>query len=123
MRWCEAMTLSNAELTFMRECINDLLPDTCTILSNSGTTDSMGGFTNSWGTASASVSCRLDRQNGSYQDVNGGIHSVTKMIMTMPYNTTITTAHRIVHSGNTYNVTSVLSGSWIASKRAEVELL
>ena len=46
--------LSNAELTDMRDTIQDyLLPDTCNILSIARSSDGSGGFTEAWGTATA----------------------------------------------------------------------
>ena len=117
------MTLSNNDLDYMRDSIEQLLPDTCHIMSNSGTADGMGGYTDSWGTATASVACRLDTQNGNYKDANGGIISYQKLVFTLPQATAITSGNRIVYNATTYNVSSVNVGSWLACKRAEVELV
>lgn len=114
--------LSNAELTDMRDTIQDyLLPDTCNILSIARSSDGSGGFTEPWGTATAGAACRLDTQNGKYMDLDGSVRSYKKLVFSLPYNTTITNANRIVHNSNTYQVVNTNEGSWIAVKRAEVE--
>lgn len=114
--------LSNDELTDMRTTIQDyLLPDTCSILSITRTSDGSGGFTETWGTASANVACRLDTQNGKYIDLDGSVRSYKKLVLSLPYNTTITNANRVLFSGNTFQVVNTNEGSWIAVKRAEVE--
>ena len=116
--------LTDSELTNMRETIEDyLLPDTCDILSVTRASDAAGGFTETWGTATASAKCRLDTQNGRYMTLDGGVQSYKKLVLSLPYNTTITTANRVLYSGNTYQVISTNEGSNLAVKRAEVEKL
>ena len=116
-------TLSSSDLEYMRSSIELLFPDTCNVLSNSGTADAMGGKTDAWGTALTSVSCRLDTISGNAISANGGLVSFQKLVFSMPHDTAVTTANRIVHSSNTYNVIAVNIGSWLACKRAEVELI
>ena len=65
--------LSNSELAYMREAIDDLLPDTCNILSVTETNNGMGGVVQTWGTATAGVICRVDVTNlRSGEQVTGG---------------------------------------------------
>jgi len=99
------------------------MPDTCNIMSSSGTVDGMGGYTDAWGTAYASVACRLDEINGNYQAANGGLFTYKKLVFTLPQAPVITSGNRIVYSGTTYNVSNVKVGSWLGCKRAEVELV
>ena len=114
--------LSNDELSDMRSTIQDyLLPGTCNILSFAGTADGSGGFTEAWGTASANVACRLDTQTGRYQNLDGGVQTYKKLVLSLPYGTTITEANRVSHGGNLYAVVSTNEGSWLAVKRAEVQ--
>jgi hypothetical protein len=114
--------LSNDELTDMRNTIQDfLLPDTCNLLSLSSSSDGAGGFTDTWGTATANLACRLDTQNGRYTDLDGGVQTYKKLVLSIPYNATITEANRIEYGSNIYQVISVNEGSWLAVKRAEVE--
>ena len=114
--------LSNSELSDMRSTIQDyLLPDTCNIISITRTSDSSGGFTEAWGTATASAACRLDTQNGKYMNLDGSVRTYKMLILSLPYNTTITTGNRVQYDGNTYQVLMVNEGSWLAVRRAEVE--
>jgi head-tail adaptor len=117
--------LSNSELEYMREAIGQLLPDTCNILTVTNTPNGFGGMTQTWGTASASVACRLDIVNRG-QDAESiqasGIRAYQEVMLSLPYDTTITTSQRVEHGGYTYNVHSVNTDqSWIAVKRAVLE--
>jgi hypothetical protein len=114
--------IDTAMLAAMREAIEDLLPDTCDILSTSRSFDTMGGWTDTWGTATASVACRLDMKGGVEQLIGGGVRPYTRYMMSLPYNTTVTEANRIQHGGLSYAVISVnTSQSWQAVKRVELE--
>ena len=114
--------LSSDELTEMRTTIQDyLLPDTCNILSLSSSSDGAGGFTETWGTATANLACRLDTQSGRFTDMEGGVQTYKKLVLSLPYNAIITEANRVEHGTNLYQVVSVNEGSWLAVKRAEVE--
>lgn len=103
-----------------------LLPDTCTILSVTYASDGQGGQTETWGTAAASVACRKDPMPmRSGEGLSGAaIQPFHAWVFTLPADTTITAANRIVHGGATYNVTSVDGGkSWEACVRAFVEAI
>ena len=115
--------LSAAELAAMRDVIEtELLPDTCTLLTLTSTANGMGGQTQSWGTASSNVPCRLDMTRGREQVSGEAWRPFTMYTLSLPYDTTITTAYRVVHSSVTYAVTSVNTNqSWIAVKRCELE--
>jgi len=118
--------LSDAELSGMRSIINELLPDTCNILQVTRTKDGAGGWTESWGTASGgtAVACRLDSIGGIVNVVGGAVQSFHGWIMTLPYDTTITTANRIEHGSDTYQVITIdTDKSWKASVRVGVEVL
>jgi head-tail adaptor len=110
-------------LAAMRSAIADLLPDTCVILSITETPDGAGGVTQSWGTLSSGVSCRLDVKSGMEQVAGGALVPYKRTMLSVPYDTTITEAHRVVHSGGTYNVIAPpnTGQSWIAVKRVELE--
>jgi len=120
--------IDTAMLTAMREAIADLLPDTCNVLTVTRTPDGMGGNTEAWGTASSSVSCRVDLQQGQTagMEMNMGdaLRPYTTYILSIPYDTTITTDDRIEHSGATYAITSVnTEQSWMAVKRCQMEIV
>jgi head-tail adaptor len=117
-----SITLTAAELSEIRSAINDLMPDTCNLLTNSATADGYGGITSTWGTAVASVPCRLDGIKGNEQLAGGAIMPFHTYVMTFPSTAVVTEANRIQHGGYTYQVRSVdLDKSWIASVRAYVE--
>ena len=116
------MTLTSAELTSMRTTINTMLPDTCNILAGTTTSDGQGGWTEAWGTASAGVSCRIDKRSGREGLAAGAVQTFGTWVLTLPHDTTITAAHRVEHGSVTYSVVHVdTDKSWIASVRAELE--
>ena len=111
------------ELAQIRADLETLLPDLANILVLSRTSDSQGGWTETWGTASASVSCRVDFIGGKEAISSGALQPFSQAIVTLPQSTTITAQNRIEHSGNTYTVQAVNLGSWLGVKRASVELI
>lgn len=115
--------LTADELAEMRDAIEDLLPDTCDILSVTRTSNGEGGFTETWGTVSASVACRLDAISGTDHLSAGAIQPFTRWMLTVPYDTVINNTYRVSHGGYTYNVVGGVNTdtSWIASKRAVLE--
>lgn len=117
--------LSNAQITLARTTLETSFPDTCNILSVTLTSDGQGGNTEAWGTATASVSCRLDPVPGlvGRESMTGQASQDYKVyILTVPHSTTITEAHRIEVNSNTFSVTSVdRAKSWALDRRAIVE--
>ena len=113
--------LSSLDLAYLRDTVELLLPDTCYILTASGTADGSGGITESWGTASTTTACRLDTVTGNYKDMAGAVQTYNKLMLSMPYDTVITEANRVYYNSTIYQVTSINDGSWLATKRAEVE--
>jgi hypothetical protein len=112
------------ELEAMQLAINGLLPDVCNILSLTKTPNGRGGVTESWGTASENVSCRLDFISGSESTVAMSNQPFTRWIMTLPYSTGVVPTNRIVHNSLTYNVIAINADtSWIASKRVLLEAI
>lgn len=115
-------SLSPAELAYMREAVENLLPDTCHLLTVTNVADGQGGQTQTWGTASLHVPFRLDMETGREMQSGGALVAFTKYKGSLPYDTTITTGYRISHSGGTYAVTGVNANqSWIAVKRVDLE--
>ena len=117
--------LSSNELAYMQESIAALLPDTCNILTVTESPDGFGGVTQTWGTASSNVACRLDVTNQIGTDEAAGgasLKSYQQTILSVPYNTTVGNNYRIEHGGFTYNVTATNTDqSWIAVKRVTLE--
>lgn len=117
------IALTAEELAAMREGIAELLPDTGAILSLTQVSDGMGGLTDTWGTATASVAYRLDAQRGDEQTAAASTRPYHTYVLTLAHDATITTAHRFQDTdGHRYNVTSVDDPkSWAACIRAYVE--
>jgi len=116
------MMLPNDELAEIRAAIADLLPDTCYILSPVSIRAANGEVTQTWGTATAATPCRFDPLKGTEQDGAGGVKIYHGYRVTMTYDTTITSAQRLLFGGVTYNIISVDPGkSWLSSLRLDVE--
>ena len=114
--------LTAAELTSMRADVATLMPDTCNIMSLSSVADGYGGQTETWGTATAGVACRVDPYRGSEALAGGAIQPFNTYVLTVPYTTTITTAQRVQHGSETYNNTSVdQDKSWPITTRVYLE--
>lgn len=116
--------LSSVELAQIRADVADLLPDTCNILSVSRTSDNQGGYTETWGTSTAGVSCRIDavKATSGNQLSGDSLRSFKEFILTLPYSTTISEVNRVELNSETFAVTSVDDGkSWAVVKRAYVE--
>ena len=110
------------ELDQMRADIEDLLPDTCDILSVAYTADSEGGFAEAWGTATANVPCRIDFRSGTERLSGGAIQPYSKALLSVPYNTTISLTNRVKSGDYVWSILSLNDGqSWQAVKRAELE--
>jgi head-tail adaptor len=114
--------LSAEELRQMRDDIEDLMPDTCNILSLAYTRDNQGGMIETWGTASASVLCRIDFSSGKEALVNAAVQPFVRAMLSVPYNTTITTSNRVTWGSYTFNVVAVnLGQSWNVVRRVVLE--
>lgn len=122
--------LTSAELARMQDDLEAAtLPDTCNILSLTRTSDGEGGWSESWGTATASVKCRLDSlasrgliSAAAEQVQAASLKPYNAWILTLPHDTTITEQNRVEVGSTTYNVISVDAGkSWEANVRAMLE--
>ena len=120
--------LTTAELASIRSDVADLMPDTCIIITVSATADVFGGHT--LGTAAAAggtVNCRLDAKiintlRASESKAAGGIQPFHQFILTVPYDTTITTNNQVQKGTEVYNVISVdADKSWKGAVRVVVE--
>ena len=117
-----SIALTARELAQMREDIEDLMPDTCDILSVAYTSDGEGGMTEAWGTALADVNCRIDYRSGSEKMTGGAIQPYNKAVISLPYTTALTTKHRVKLDDFVWAVLSVNEGqSWDVVRRAELE--
>lgn len=116
--------LSNADLEWMREAIEQLLPDTCVILEAAYTPDGQGGLTQTWGTALSGVACRLDESKTQAREIVAGaaLQPFQRWILTLPHGTEISALNRVEAGGMLFGVISVDVGkSWSASVRVTME--
>jgi head-tail adaptor len=112
----------DVELTSMRSAFEGLMPDTANILTLTTTSDGQGGFTQTWGTAGTAVRCRIDSVRGREGQAGGAIYPFHQMVMTLPYNSVVSTEGRIEHNSTTYNVVAVDSDkSWKITTRVVLE--
>lgn len=103
--------LTAKELASIRSDINNLLPDTGYIITRTETSDGMGGI-NVATSATGTVSCRLDARminmlKGGESVAGAAIQSFQQLVLTIPYDTTITTDNQFLKGGQLYNITSV----------------
>jgi hypothetical protein len=116
--------LTAADLSYMRDSTELLMPDTCNIITITNTPDGAGGQTQTRGTSSA-VAFRLDviSKMGTGESVSAGaVQAFMSYKGSLPYDTTVTTDNQILHNGVFYAVTLVNTNqSWIAVKRVDLE--
>ena len=100
-----------------------ILPDTCNILSATNTPNDQGGFTQTWGTTTAGVKCRVDPAGGQEQIVADSLRPFSSWILTVKADTTITEQNRVEFDGNTYNVTGIINdgSSWHIVTKVKME--
>ena len=117
--------IDTAMLAAMRSAISTLLPDTCNIVALTNTPDGEGGVTQTRGTTGTAIACRLDTVQSIYsgERVTGGaIQPYLTYMMSLPYDTVVSDANIIVHSGTDYAVKTVNRGqSWKAVVRVQLE--
>jgi hypothetical protein len=114
--------LTDAELEVMRSSINELLPDTCDILSVTNVSDGQGGWNETLGTATAGVDCRLDYVRDVKIVSGGALQTYTGWMLTLPYDAVITETNKVQIGADIWNVTSHDDGkSWQACIRVAME--
>lgn len=120
--------LNDADLTYMRDTVAELLPATCHVLSLTRTGDGQGGWTETWGTAvqNQNKACRLDYQQGVGQRneavFGNALQPYTGFVLSLPHGTAVTAANRIKIGSTEYNITAVDNGkSWSAVVRCALE--
>lgn len=103
------------------------MPDVGNILHKTKTSDNEGSWTETWGTVTANVPCRVElvQRNlgiGVEQVSGASLKPFSTWVLTLPYDTTITSANRFEFGGDVYNVTEVNNNSsWMGNIRATLE--
>ncbi|MDP2950168.1 MAG: phage head closure protein [Chloroflexota bacterium] len=104
------MTLSSADLAYVRSQAAVALPDTITIERLTRADDGAGGQTETWTIAYADVPARLSERTGR-EGIMAARESVeADWVLTLPYDQDITEADRIIHASLTYEVVFVNTG-------------
>lgn len=111
--------LENTDLSYLRDALESLMPDTCTILSKTVTVDTAGGVIETWGTASTSI-CRVDEVSGIMPMEGGGLQPYTKQELHVPYDTVITADNEVIWNTKTYRIDPPTVNSWQTEKVAVI---
>lgn len=113
--------LTAAELEAIRADLERTLPDEAVIQSVTRTSDGQGSWSETWA-AAGTVACRLDNAGGRRGRQSEAVQSFTSWTLTVPYDTDLTTEHRVVIGADTFSVTSVSDNhAWRAVRRAQLE--
>lgn len=114
--------LTAEELRVMREAVNELLPNVCSILTASRAPDGQGGYTETWGTALSGVHCRLDPGRRENRELVAGavLAPYSWWQLTLPHDAEITEGQRVEIAGDgVYDVIFVdTAKSWRVTTRA-----
>ena len=104
------LELTSGELVAMRSELGLTLPGTAVIHSRTLTSDSQGGYTQTYAAAST-VDARLSPEGlrGNEGQFAGRVAEVSPWILTVPYTTTINEGNRVVYASDTYEVSEVLT--------------
>jgi len=102
----------------MRATLNASLPDSCQVSRKTTTSDGAGGQTESWGTV-VTVACRVSPTGQSPQEraIADRLSGVSVWTITLPANTDVTIADRLVIGARAFEVAGVLARSYEVSRR------
>lgn len=123
--------LSASDLAAMKATMIESLPDSCTLVVDTYVSDGAGGHTTT-PSAGVTVACRVSPLRLTRSSANAEVEEVGRIIeqslwlITMPYGTTVSPAHRITHDqgGRTFEVVEVLSPrSYGVDTRASCKLV
>ena len=117
--------MTDAELIRLRADLEAaILPDSANILSVTRVPDGQGGFTETWGTATANVACRVDYRQGGEPVAGEAVRPYSFWQLTFPQGTDLAATMRVEVGTATYSISSVDPGnSWDACLRAVGALL
>jgi head-tail adaptor len=112
--------LTAADLTAMRSTASASLVDVCLIKRVTLTSDGVGGYTSSWATA-ATVACRVAPARGPTElDLVNRAAAVQGWTLTLPYNTDVRPADRLVVGSRTFEVIGRLAAETYETARRVV---
>lgn len=106
------MTLSDSEITSIRETQKKYLPDTIYIQRLTRTSDSAGGWSEAWQTVSTVVGRIAPSQRMAGETVQGGaITAYGEYIITLPHDADLQQDDRLQINGVQYEVKAILDRS------------
>jgi len=96
------VVLSSADLEYMRQCQEALLPDTCSIQTNTRTQTVFGGSTTSWADVATAVECRVVRLDQRARNEESGEQAQLQAdwMVTLHHDQSIALGQRIVVSSS-----------------------
>lgn len=114
--------ISAADLAAMVAAQTTALPSTCTISRKSLVADTMGGYTETWATLTASVACRLSPLSAPTEAIMAERYGGRQTWqLTLPAGQDVTHDDRVVISSTTYEVVGLNSaGAWETARRVIV---
>lgn len=100
------MSLSTSEIAQLRSDATAYQPDTCTLQTVTLTSDSQGGWTESWANTYTSVGCRLAPvQTSEPEEIEDEqVQALSRWVLTIAHDQTIDETMRVVHDSETYEV-------------------
>ena len=104
----------------MRDVAEQTLDGTAVIQARTYSSDGGGGGTSTW-SASGTVACHISPITADEREIAERIAADAEWIVTLPAETSITTANRVVIASTTYNVEACRAPrTWEITRRAEV---
>lgn len=106
------------ELAAMRATQVETLPDTCQVRRKTLTSDGMGGQIENWETVTT-VACRVAPSGHSPQEqvIAERMSATSTWTLTLPADTDVTAADRLVVGARTFEVAAVLARSFETARR------
>ena len=107
------------DLAYVRLQAEEALPDICDIEQRTLTTDTVGGFTETWAIAWQDIPCRFADRTGRERALASREVVEGEWVLTLPHDQEIEPSMRVRRGGDIYEVTWVNEGrSYMTAKRA-----
>lgn len=118
--------LESQELEDLRTEAELALPDTCTI-QTATETNTKGSVAVTFANTYTGVACRLAWANRAVAERQIGekLAAISEMVLTVPFDQTVSPSNRVIHGGVTYEVVAVANdmGSWRTVRRVYLKRL
>ena len=112
------MNLSALELSTIQAAGTAFLPGTAIVQTRTDVSDGQGGYTTTWA-AAGTYGCRIaPAGHGREKEIAAKLTSVAPWVVTLPHDTTVAVANRIVIGTRTLEVAAVMAPeSWEVHRR------